>query len=320
MDRSSLIKAIAVLGSLTISNTAAADARVDEADRLFQQGRQLVAAGRLAEACAAFDASQQLAPATTTLFNQADCREKANQIATAWRLFVEAEHRTRSATDTVGMRLHGVAVDRVSRLAPRLSRLTIVIADPEGGLIVLRDGDLVAKADWNHAVPIDGGSYVLVAKREDREVWRETIVVASEAANLIVRMPRPPTVSAEPKPVIALQASLGDSRARVPRSRRSAVLATGGAVLLLGGALGFERWGSSIYSEAVATNDEALRRSANTRRYAAQSLLGAGLGCAGVATWLWLRDPGERAPAPRATRVDPIVGPGVVGLRLEGSF
>ncbi|MBA2542208.1 MAG: tetratricopeptide repeat protein, partial [Deltaproteobacteria bacterium] len=87
-----ILNVAAILATvLATTATAAADSRTDQADALFRQGRAHAAAGRLAEACAAFDDSQQLAPATTTLFNQADCREKNRQLATASRLFAQAE-------------------------------------------------------------------------------------------------------------------------------------------------------------------------------------------------------------------------------------
>jgi hypothetical protein len=313
-NRSSCARALSAVLTLLGSITAAADPRGDEADRLFQQGRQLAAAGRLAEACAAFDTSQQLSPATTTLFNQADCREKANQLATAYRLFAEAERQTRTATDEVGLRLHRVAVDRVARLAPRVSQLTIAVPDPTEGLIVLRDNQVVAPADWNRPQPIDGGSYVLVAKLGDREVWRESIAIAHEEAKTTVQVSRSVHEARTPAIVTPVQVA-------PPRSRRSALLATVGTGLLLGGALGLELWGSSTYARAVATGDESLRGSANTRRYAAQGLLGAGIATAGVAAWLWLRGGTERPRTARhSSRIDPIVGAGIVGLQLGRSW
>src|SRR5687768_6022413 len=86
------------------------------------------------------------------------------------------------------------------------------------------------------------------------------------------------------------------SRASPPtRPRRGFVpLGVGvGAVALLGGALGFSLWGDSTYDDAKAELTKARRDSlydsANRMRYAAQGLTVAGIGCAGVAIWLYLR-------------------------------
>src|SRR5215207_2480988 len=102
--------------AVVLSSAGVADADVAKAEALFRQGRELMAAGKLGEACAAFDASQRLEAATTTLFNQADCREKNGQLATAWGLFVEAERKTRGARDATGVKLHKVAADRAAKL------------------------------------------------------------------------------------------------------------------------------------------------------------------------------------------------------------
>src|SRR5436190_11289267 len=70
-----------------------------QAEVLFRQGKTLFAAGKFAEACAAFDASERLEPDVSTVMNQANCREKNGQLATAWGEFLDAERQTRSATD-----------------------------------------------------------------------------------------------------------------------------------------------------------------------------------------------------------------------------
>src|SRR5262249_8883682 len=62
-----------------------------QAQSLFDEGRKLLKAGKLAEACAAFESSQKLDPAVTTLLNLADCREQNHQFATAWGAFVDAK-------------------------------------------------------------------------------------------------------------------------------------------------------------------------------------------------------------------------------------
>src|SRR5215470_5226530 len=145
---------IAIL-ALLVAHAASADSSAAKAEALFRQGRDLMASGKLAEACAAFDASQKLASATTTLFNQADCREKAGQLATAWGLFVEAERQTRGATDAAGVKLHDVAQTRSTKLEARLSKLTVHVAQPIANLAVLRDGVAIDAAEWNRPLPID---------------------------------------------------------------------------------------------------------------------------------------------------------------------
>lgn len=114
--------------------------------------------------------------------------------------------------------------------------------------------------------------------------------------------PMPPT----PVTVRALGALLaGDKAASAPglitaepslvpptRSRAPLWLG-GGAVLALGGALGFHLWGNSIYHKAEVEPDRdrqtSLWHSANTRRYVAEGLAVVGVGCAATAIWRHLR-------------------------------
>src|SRR5262245_28993804 len=81
-----------------------------QAEALFRQGRELLAAGKVAEACTAFEESQKVDPAVTTLLNLASCREMNSQLATAWGLFIEAERQTRAASDDPTQKLHEVAL------------------------------------------------------------------------------------------------------------------------------------------------------------------------------------------------------------------
>ncbi len=301
-----IYKTLALL--LLATTIAAADSRTDQADQLFRQGRAHAAAGRLAEACAEFDESQQLAPATTTLFNQADCREKNRQLATASRLFAQAERETRGATDEVGSRLHEVALARIATLAPRLS--TIMIATGNLGVVVLRGSEVLAAADLNRALPIDGGTYTFSARIGDREVWSQTVTIAPEAARETVRIRIAPVVTA---PIVSAPVVVTPTR-----SRRRELLTTAGAAVLLVGALGFERSATATFARAQASHDEALRDRANTRRYLAEGLLVAGVATAGVAAWSWVRR--RETPTQRTTQIAPAVGSTMVGLQLDGRW
>src|ERR1044071_7616501 len=111
--------------SALVARPAAAHPSGAQAETLFRQGKDLMARGQIAEACAAFDASQKLDPTIATLLNQAACREKNEQLATAWGLFLDAERQTRTATDAATQQLHQVAVTKAGKLEPRLSTLTI---------------------------------------------------------------------------------------------------------------------------------------------------------------------------------------------------
>lgn len=89
-----------------------------EADALFDRGRELMDKKQYAEACNAFAASQKIAPATSTILNEADCREKNKQLATAYGLFRDAERGTRAPLDEATQKRAVVERSR-RRRAPR---------------------------------------------------------------------------------------------------------------------------------------------------------------------------------------------------------
>ena len=72
-----------------------------QAELLFHQGRDLMAAGKVVEACSAFEESQKLESTVTTL-NLAGWREELGQLTTAWELFLVAVRQTRSAAARSG--------------------------------------------------------------------------------------------------------------------------------------------------------------------------------------------------------------------------
>src|ERR1700733_13796284 len=78
----------------------AGDAADDAAGiSLFNEGRQLVAAGDWEHALPKFVEAQRLHPAAAILFNIADCHEHLNRIASAWGAWKQAEIMARGAND-----------------------------------------------------------------------------------------------------------------------------------------------------------------------------------------------------------------------------
>ncbi len=183
----SLVVALVVLA--TASPRVFAQSASVQAQSLFDEGRKLLQAGKLAEACAAFESSQKLDPAITTLLNLADCREQNHQLATAWGTFVDAN---RMARDKNNDKLAKVASNHAHKLEPRLSKLTInVPADHQvTGLEVLRGNDPVNPASWNHALPIDGGTYTITARAPGHAPWSATRTIKVESDAQSVEIPK----------------------------------------------------------------------------------------------------------------------------------
>jgi hypothetical protein len=309
---------------LVTSSIAAAQPAGAQAEVLFRQGRDLMTAGKLAEACNAFEESQKLEPAVTTLLNLAGCREQLGQLATAWGLFLDAERQTRSSANASAQQLHDVAQARAGKLESRVSKLTINVPQKSqvDGLEIARSGDRIDAVMWNRALPIDGGTYTITAHAPGTNTWSTQVTIAEEGDSKTVEipdlrdLPRDLVPTAPAKPPIA-----SDSSAPLPSSssvKLVPIVIGAGAVALLGGALGFDLWGDATYNDAKAettsqAHRDALYDSANDKRYAAEGLAVGGVAAAGVAVWMFLRSRGDDHATARHEVVVSPAGVAVVG-------
>lgn len=272
-----------------------------QAETLFRQGRDLLRAGKTAEACTAFEESEKLEPAVTTLLNLADCREKNGQLATAWGLFLDAERQTRSATKTAEKQLHDVAQKHAASLEPRVSKLEVDV--PEGskldGLEVKRGDERIDMAMWNRSLPIDGGTYTITASAPGSQAWSTQLTIASEHDSKKVEIPKLVAPKQEPQqptqpavPAASAEPAEHDATPEAP-SRTVPIAIGAGAVALIGGAVAFDLWGDSTYNDAKAemmsqSRRDSLYNSANTKRYVAIGMGIGGIAAGGVAVWMFL--------------------------------
>ncbi|HMG55140.1 MAG TPA: hypothetical protein VK601_16705 [Kofleriaceae bacterium] len=313
------------------TGTAHAQPSGAQAETLFRQGKDLMAKGKIAEACAAFDASQKLDPTIATLLNQAACREKNDQLATAWGLFLEAERQTRAASDAATQQLHQVAAGKAAKLESRLSTLTITVPAESrvGGLQILRGSEPVDAGAWNKALPVDGGSYKITASAPGNAAWSSTIAIATEHDAKTIEIPKLKAAALGPARVSTGPGAPAPAPAE-PRSRLIPLVVGGAAVALAAGALGFELSARSTNSDIAAekTNNDrriSLWHSANTKRFVAEGLGIASVACAGVAVWLYLRSSGEQQPSQATARagrvhVAPLVASDGAGLLVFGRY
>ncbi|MEO7730028.1 MAG: hypothetical protein ABIY55_03580, partial [Kofleriaceae bacterium] len=145
-------------------------------------------------------------------------------------------------------------------------------------------------------------------------------IPALVAAPVVSRVTPPsdapgPVEQARPAPAVAVSE---------PSHSNRAPIALGAGALVLGGvAVAFELSGSSKYDDAKKVTDDQTQRdslesAANTRRYVAEALGIAAVGCAGVAVYLYVHGRGERQPP--TTALIPIAAPQLAGLALTGSW
>jgi len=144
----------------------ASDESEGQAQRLFDEGRTLLTAGRTAEACERFAASEKLSRAGGTIINLAECWLKLGRTASAYGRFREAAALARAAGKT---EIEAMANNRADSIAKDLPMLTIAL---EGDGAITRDGEPVPREAWNTAVPLDPGEHAIVATREGFATWK----------------------------------------------------------------------------------------------------------------------------------------------------
>ena len=251
-----ILARIALVYCLIISTTSArAQSAEAQADILFHRGRNFMTTGRVAEACAAFEESQKLDPAPTTLINLAACREKLGQLATAWRLFLDAERQTQSATDEVSAQLHKIAFDRAANLEPGVPKLMIRVSDRSNvdRLEILRDGELVPKGMWNRTIKIDGGTYTFTARAPGVSEWSTHVTLSAEAQGDEMTVDIPDLRDNRPRLVTPSEAT-GTRQRRWAIWKPWTIVAGGGILVAASG------WVHGLAYRNFQTFDESFQR------------------------------------------------------------
>jgi hypothetical protein len=340
--RSSLL-AVVVLVALGAPHAVAQPAT---ADAEFKRGKALMAEGKVAAACDAFDKSQALEPNVSTILNQANCREKNNQLATAHALFTQAAIQTDRSSEVSTVQLHNVALDRAAKLGARVSIVTLDIpADARVlGLTIKRGGTAIDPTLWAQPIELDGGTYAFEITATDRIPTTVSVTVAAEKDRKTVTIPtllvidkpppdttkppvdttKPPADTTKPgdagKPPVEIKKPVPvEPEPAAPTSRTLAYVVGGGGVALAATAVVFHLWANSTYDDAVVEgNDKTqsdLWHSANTRRYVAIGTGIAGVAAIGAGVWLLLR-----APSNERVSVQPAVAADGASVLVSGWF
>jgi hypothetical protein len=306
---------------VALAGPARADESNSQASDLYDAGRELMARGRIGEACDKFDSSLALDAALDTRVALAVCREKNHQLATALGVVMRALDASASSKDPIDLAFRADLLAQEASLRPRLSKLTIAISptDRIAGLEVLRDGIVVSPGEWNTALSIDGGTYKISARAPGRTEWSASVTIANERDAKTVEIP---ALAAAPKADVLITAPPSLERT-ARRSRVPGYVVATGALALGVAAIGLELSGRSRLDDARGEADNAkqgqLYDSANTRHFLAQGFGAASLACAGVAIWLFVR-----APSTDETKVGlrfaPVAAPTFAGLVLSNRW
>jgi hypothetical protein len=317
-----------------------------EAEVLFNDGYQLMEEGNLAQACDAFEASNRIEPGAGTLIYLGECREKNQQLASAWSAYKAALTRV---TDP---RKRNFATAKATALEARLSYLMVLVSDESriDGLTLTRNGKSIDPMLWNRTLPVDGGDYIIAGGAPGHEKWQTTIHVPIEGAKVSVEVPKLKGVSdlsdlmplPEPAPARPLPST---SLSVAERHEHEAVRPTGILTTRRKVALGVAGQavisvvvGVVVHASAKDKRDEAFKlcpdpatpctqadeanaliKSSHSQTFQANIAFGIAGAAAIGAGVLWITG-APHAENPKRVTVVPSMMPGETGIAVMGRF
>jgi hypothetical protein len=327
----SVVAAAATAWALFVGESAAhAQSAQDQATAraLFNEARQLMKAGRYADACPKLESASRMYEGSGLLLNLGDCYEHLGRTASAWTEFgaaVAAAERARRGND------YAEAQRRQAAVEPKLARLVVRVAHPSPGLVVKRDGSELARGAWGEAIPVDPGEHSVSAEAADRVAWSGTVSVNEPGKTVTLDVPElapsaahasagvagasvVPTgaESVTPGPAEAGFRDVAPARGYWTSRRVASASVTAVGVLALGtaGALALVAKKQDDTAKSEATNNHADSANAVQLGNVATVLCGAGAAVAATGIVLWITAPDAQVH----------VGAGPSALVAWGSF
>jgi tetratricopeptide (TPR) repeat protein len=300
------VRLLVVLGLIaSLATTAAAN---KDAERLFAEGKRLLAKKQYSKACAAFAESFAIDPAIGTQLNLGLCYEKWGRWVDAFRAYTEAARLAREADD-----------DRFSRIRQQLERagrnvarvLVRVPDDADPRLELLLDGKPFGSP--NEEIAVEPGSHTLVARVPGQANISEELDLSAGQREVIELdvprrgAPRPtvePTTAEddEPEPTVAASPS---TRNRGRLVAGIGLTATGAASLGIASYIALDaraqyRAAAVDCPGGMCTTQEAadLTNEAHQRARQMTYVFAGGLALTAIGTYLIATS--KRAPAERA--------------------
>jgi hypothetical protein len=307
------------------------------AQQAFQEGRQLMAAGKFTEACPKFAAAAQLSQTPGVRLNLAECYGKLGKTASAWAKANEALAIAERTGDAAAAAL---ARTQLAALQSKLCYLTILVdkEKPTQGLEVQLDGEKLPAAVWGTSLPVDPGDHEITATAPGHKSSSTKASLSAENAKATVSVP---ALAAEDEPSAAPS---GSSAAPEPDSTSDTSgggwsRGTAHTLALVSGGLGIVGigFGTAFGLDANSKKASYQQHEANGRCVDAQCatisqgaltsatistvafIAGGALVAAGAV--LWLTAPaGAEQHAEGSVAVVPVAGPSAWGAGVSGSF
>ena len=328
-----VFRGVVVFVVLVVAGGGRAGAQSAEAEALFNEGDSLMASGKLAQACDAFEASNRIEPRAGTLIRLGECREQNHQLASAWSAYKDALTRVKDP------RKRDLASERAAALTPRMSFLTVAVSDEArvDGLALTRNGKPLDALLWNRALPVDGGDFAIEGRAPGYAVWRTTVRVPPEAGKATVDVPKLvlDAVKAPPQQPVAVVTAPPPAESRFTVRRKLAIgLAGVGVVGSVAGAV-FGKAAKGKQDDAYALcpdpampctradDARAMIKAGQRRALGANIAFGAAAAAVISASVLWLTGASDEADSTQisvATDWEPGVAARQTSVVVTGSF
>lgn len=268
---------------------------------------------KYAEACPKLAESHKLDPAGGTILNYAICLEQDGKLASAYVAYDEA--LAHAQKDNNKQRAQ-TAEGRLAALRPKLSRVTINVAKPEGGAKpeVHFDATTLSEQAWGVPFDADVGTHAITAEAPGYKTFRGELRVETAGKPYDLNVPaleKDPSVASAPPtpaPVVNPQPQTtahADTATTEPPSRGPLpwVLVGTSAVLLGTGAVtGILAFSKHADSDAECPDGKCTAKGvdaesqANTFAWIANVTIPLGVIAGAAGAYLFLKSPAKVAP------------------------
>jgi hypothetical protein len=156
------------------------------AEDLFREGRELMKAGSVTDACIKFQQSLDTFESVGAALNLGQCHDFGARFASAVRAYERAARLARAAGDAE----RAGAADRFAEASrAKQSTVTIRIAELPGDGRVLLDGVEVTADALGQPQPVDPGDHRIVVQGATGPRWSTVVAIGGDAEQRVVDIP-----------------------------------------------------------------------------------------------------------------------------------
>lgn len=174
---------LCVAAALAAALPAHADGSANQAaaQSLFREAKDLWKAAKVAEACPKLEEVVRLEPqGNGARMMLAECYEATGRLASAWATYLAAQSFAERAGQA---ERKNRAKEKVDELTPKLSRMVVKVdagLDDVPDLKLLRDGEVLGRAQWGTPVPVDGGMHRFEVRAVGYRTYKREVAVKPE--------------------------------------------------------------------------------------------------------------------------------------------